>query len=123
MLKYIELKTGHNDDGPAWIGNVKSSKSGKTIYFNGRALKKGSSGAGNYTDLITGESFWVSGVKKNTQDRHWAGSGKVTIEASAVAEYLEVIGQSQLDLSRFVVSDEIEDTDPAEFTALENEPL
>ena len=33
-IKYIELKTGYNDDGPAWIGNVKESKSGKTVYFN-----------------------------------------------------------------------------------------
>ncbi len=36
MLRYIELKTGYNDNGPAWIGRVKLSGSGKTIYFNGR---------------------------------------------------------------------------------------
>ena len=34
-LMYIELKTGYSDDGPAWIGYVKTSKSKKTIYFNG----------------------------------------------------------------------------------------
>ena len=33
-IKYIELKTGYADNGPAWIGNVKESKTGKTIYFN-----------------------------------------------------------------------------------------
>ena len=33
-LMYIELKTGYSDDGPAWIGYVKTSKSRKTIYFN-----------------------------------------------------------------------------------------
>jgi lactam utilization protein B len=32
---------------------------------------------GNYVDMETGESFWVSGVKKNGEDRRWAGSGKV----------------------------------------------
>jgi hypothetical protein len=32
-LRYIELKSDYNDDGPAWIGYVESSKSGKTIYF------------------------------------------------------------------------------------------
>ena len=32
-LMYIELKTGYSDDGPAWIGYVKTSKSKKTIYF------------------------------------------------------------------------------------------
>ena len=25
-IKYIELKTGYCDDGPAWIGNVKPEK-------------------------------------------------------------------------------------------------
>ena len=35
MLRYIELKTGHDDNGPAWIARVKLSKSKRTIYFNG----------------------------------------------------------------------------------------
>jgi hypothetical protein len=30
---YIELKTGYQDNGPAWIGRVKFSKTGQTIYF------------------------------------------------------------------------------------------
>ena len=37
-LMYIELKTGYSDDGPAWIGYVKTSKSKKTIYFNNHAF-------------------------------------------------------------------------------------
>ena len=39
-LMYIELKTGYSDDGPAWIGYVKTSKSKKTIYFNDHAFQK-----------------------------------------------------------------------------------
>ena len=38
-LMYIELKTGYSDDGPAWIGYVKTSKSKKTIYFNNHAFQ------------------------------------------------------------------------------------
>lgn len=38
-LMYIELKTGYSDDGPAWIGYVKTSKSKKTIYFNNMLFK------------------------------------------------------------------------------------
>ena len=53
VLKYVELKTGYNDNGPAWIARVKVSKSGRTIYFDGRALKQGSSGTGNFVDLKT----------------------------------------------------------------------
>src|SRR5258708_17189339 len=96
ILRYIELKSGHANNGPGWIGYVTSSKTGRTLYLNGRGLMKlkgqrrGDSG-GNYVDMETGESFWVSGVKKNGEDRHWAGSGKVLVEAAAVAEYLKTI--------------------------------
>lgn len=123
MLKYIELKTGHSDNGPAWIARVKASKSGRTIYFDGRALKQGNVGAGNFFDIETGEAFWVSGVKRNGADRHWAGSGKILVEAAAVEEYLAVVGRSELDKSRFAVTHDIRDTDPSAFTALENKSL
>ena len=39
-LMYIELKTGYSDDGPAWIGYVRTSKTKKTIYFNDHAFQK-----------------------------------------------------------------------------------
>jgi hypothetical protein len=121
VLKYIELKTGYNDDGPAWIGRVRVSKSRRTIYFNGRALKQGVRGpAGNYYDLKTGEIFWVSGVKRNGPDRHWAGSGKVSIEVAAISEYLSRVGRTELDRSRFIVANDIRETDPADFVELEN---
>lgn len=37
-IKYIELKTGYHDNGPAWIGKVKISRSGNTVYFNDHAF-------------------------------------------------------------------------------------
>ena len=123
VLKYIELKTGYNDNGPAWIGRVKSSKSGRTLYFNGRALKQGAGIAGNYFDLMTGEEFWISGVKQDSENRHWAGSGKVLVEATAVEEYLAAVGRTELDKSRFVVTQEIRETDPADFVDVENRQL
>jgi hypothetical protein len=123
VLKYIELKTGYNDNGPAWIGLVQVSKSGRTIYFNGRALKKGSGVSGNFHDLETGDEYWVSGVKRDGSDRHWAGSGKVLIEAAAVDEYLRIIGKPELDKSRFTITTAIRKTNPADFVELENRPL
>ena len=78
ILRYVELKSGHSDNGPAWIGYVTPSKTGRTIYFNGGALMKlkgqrrGDSG-GNHCDMESGESFLVSGVKKNGEDRHGLG--------------------------------------------------
>jgi hypothetical protein len=124
-LRYIELKSGHSDNGPAWIGYVTSSKTGRTLYFDGRGLMKlkgqrrGDSG-GNYVDMETGESFWVSGVKKNGEDRHSAGSGKVLVEAAAVSEYLQTIGAKTLDRSRCEVTDSIRQTDITRLTRLAN---
>jgi hypothetical protein len=121
VLKSIELKSGYDDNGPAWIARVKLSRSGRTIYFDGRALKQGGRGAsGNFFDRATGERFWVSNVKRDGTDRHWAGSGKVLIEAAAVEEYLAAIGADKLDTSRLIVTTDIRETDPADFVESEN---
>jgi hypothetical protein len=125
LLKYIELKSGYSDNGPAWIAYVQQSKTGRTLYFNGRGLMKlkgqrrGESG-GNYIDMETGESFWVSGVKMNEQDRHWGGSGKVLIEPAAVVEYLETIKATALDTSRCEVTNSIRQTDIERLSQLAN---
>jgi len=125
MLKYIELKTGYNDNGPAWIGYVRESKTGLTLYFNGRALRRAKKGGtkGNYYDVETREEFWVSSVKKNGQDRHWAGSGKIRIEAAAVAEYLTIIDATKLSASKYEVFEQPLPTDIVKFHSMENEKL
>jgi hypothetical protein len=125
LVRYIELKSGHSDNGPAWIGYVTSSKTGRTLYFNGRGLMKlkgqrRAESGGNYVDMETGESFWVSGVKKNGEDRHWAGSGKVLIEAAAVSDYLKIIGAKILDPSRCEVTNIIRQTDIERLSQLAN---
>lgn len=112
-IRYIELKTGYSDNGPAWIGSVKESKSGKTIYFNDHAFQRHHSEYSNYVDVETGEEYWISCVKKNGQDRHWAGSGKITIDRKVINEYLHIIQADKLDNSRFIVAD-IEDEFPVE---------
>src|ERR1700732_5370673 len=125
LLRYVELKSGHSGNGPAWIGYVTSSKTRRTLYFNGRGLMKlkgqrrGESG-GNYVDMETGESFWVSGVKKNGEDRHWAGSGKVLIEATAVPDYLKAICAKTLNSSRCEVTKSIRQTDIEKLSRVAN---
>jgi hypothetical protein len=121
MLTYLELKSGQNDRGPAWVARVKLSRSGNTVYFNGKALKRGGGVSGNYFDIETGEEYWVSGVKKDGRDRHWAGAGKIWIETSAVSEYLKEVGGSAIDSSRFVVIDDLPETDLERIHALENQ--
>ncbi len=125
MLRYIELKSSAADDGPAWIASVRLSKSGRCVYFNNRALKRAKGGgiAGNHVDLESGEEYWVSGVKKDGRDRHWAGSGIVWIEAGVVDEYLRLVGARELDKSRFEVIPDLPATDPSRFTEIENRRL
>ena len=123
MLKYIELKTGHADNGPAWVARVRASKSGRTLYFNGRALKRAHLPSANHYDRAHQEAYWVSGIKKDGLDRHWAGSGKVAIEAGVVQEYLRVTGSAELDLARFEVIEDLPPTDPSSFHEQENTVL
>ena len=90
-IRYIELKSGFSDDGPAWIAEVTYSKSGQTVYFNDMALKKRKTPGvwgGNHYDIETGEEYWVSGVKKKGEDRHWAGGGRILVDKDIVDEYL-----------------------------------
>ena len=112
-LKYIELKTGYADNGPAWIGKVKISRTGTTLYFNDHAFQKYNGISGNFVDIEFGEKYWISGVKKDGQDRHWAGHGKVMIDQKIVDDYLKFIGQEKLDPSQYIVIP-IEDVFPIE---------
>ncbi len=93
-LMYVELKTGYSDNGPAWISYVRFSKTGRTIYFRDRELLRLKGGGGaysNYLDVSSGEEFWVSGVKRRGSNRHWAGGGRVEVDADARAEYEELV--------------------------------
>ncbi len=101
---YIEKETGGNHDGKAWIGKCFFSKSGKTIYFNGNVYQKGGrGGAGNHYDIDSGEGFWISGVKKDGTDRHKFGKGIIEIDESVITEYLEIIGETELQKNKFKI--------------------
>jgi hypothetical protein len=117
QLKYIELKSGYSDNGPAWIGKVEFSKTGKTVYFNGHAFK--GNGHGYCKDIETREIYWITGIKKDGQNRHWAGSGKIMIDKDVIDEYLRIIETSALDLNNFETVT-IEKTDIYRFADIEN---
>ena len=112
-LMYIELKTGYSDDGPAWIGYVKTSKSKKTIYFNDHAFQKYNGIGSNYYDVENDDLYWISGVKKRETNRHWAGKGKIMIDRRAVDEFLALTGEYCLS-EKYFVPIEIEDKFPIE---------
>jgi hypothetical protein len=93
---YVELKSGHGDSGPAWIGTAFFSRTFQTVYFNGQIFKKRQGISGNYRELETGDEYWISGVKKRGTNRHWAGGGKIIIDESVIPEYLELTGKNSL---------------------------
>ena len=89
-IMYIEDKSdGLN--GPARIGRVTFSKSGKSLSYRGRTFQRLGGGGGlksNYFDVETGEEFWISGPRKDGRDRlHAQSTRAVDIDADVVEEY------------------------------------
>lgn len=121
-IKYIELKSGFSDNGPAWISEVEFSKSGQTVYFNDMALKKLKiPGAGsNHYDIETGEEYWISSVKRNGQDRHWAGGGKILLDEEIVPDYLRLVDFTIISEKHFELIQLDKDFDKSRFNELEN---
>ena len=103
QLLYVELKTGYGDSGPAWIGTGFYSKSGRTVYFNGQAFKRANVIEGNHFDIESGDGYWISGIKKDGTDRHWAGTGTIEIDETIVADYLNLIGHTSLPKNKFQI--------------------
>ena len=60
------------------------------------------------------------GVKKNGQDRHWAGGGKINIDEQIIEEYLSIVDFEIIDKSNFEIVD-IPKTDKSKFSQIENE--
>jgi hypothetical protein len=56
----------------------------------------------NYIDINTGLEYWVSGPKRNGQDRHWAGGGEVRVDPDVVDEYWRDIRQCDPPKNPFV---------------------
>ena len=106
-IKYLELKSGFSGNGPAWIGLVSFSKSGKTIYFDGKAFQRMGSARiqGNFMDIESGNEYWISGVKKDMSDRHKFGGGKMLVEKRILREYLQIIGKSELPKTDFELTE------------------
>ncbi|MFG0298269.1 MAG: 1-deoxy-D-xylulose-5-phosphate synthase [Phycisphaerales bacterium JB047] len=104
-IMYIEHKNDSDDRGPARIGRVRYSKSGSSVYYRGARFEtlKGAGVSGNYVNVETGDEYWISGCKKNGQDRHWAGSGIVEIDEDVREEYwTDIRGKPELKDKRVV---------------------
>ena len=106
-IMYMELKTGYRDDGPARIGRVTFSKSGRSVYYKDKVFTRtgGQGILGNYR-LVDRDpnragsdpwpptanyvEYWISGPKKSGEDRLF-GNAPVEIDEDVAAEYWEQI--------------------------------
>ena len=88
---YVENKS----TGEARIGWVTFSKTGKTIYYQNKILKrlKGGGISGNHLCEDTNDEYWISGVKKKGSNAHWAEPVKIIIDDDAKEEYEKIVQQ------------------------------
>ena len=88
-IMFIEAKAGLS--GPARIGRVEFSKSGKTIRYRGVALRslEGQGFKANYFDVASGQHYWVSGPHRDGLDRLYPGN--VEIDEEVREEYWATI--------------------------------
>jgi hypothetical protein len=87
-IMYIERKgEGDSFSGPARIGRVTFSKSGRSLYYQGQRFQTlaGRAFKANYVERESGEYYWISGCKKRGGDRLYAGT--IEIDKDVREEY------------------------------------
>lgn len=92
-IMYVEYK-GDGLSGPGRIMRVTYSKSGSSVYVDGKRLQTlyGTGYKANYRDVETGERYWVSGCKRNGEDRLYGG--RVDVDDDVREEYWTQIRRS-----------------------------
>lgn len=91
-IMYVEDKSA-GLEGPASIGRVYFSKSGKSLYYRGQIFQsaKGNGYKSNYIEVDSGAHFWISGPRKDRQDRLYGGQKDVVIDEDIRNEYFALI--------------------------------
>jgi hypothetical protein len=87
-IMYIECKSA-SLNGPAQIGRVTFSKSGKSLHYRGQTFQslKGSGFKSNYLDVDSGDHYWISGPRRDGTDRLYGGNLPVEIDEDVRDEY------------------------------------
>jgi hypothetical protein len=88
-IMYIENKSGQLAGGEARIGRVSFSKTGSTLYYREMSFQslKGAGSKENYYELESGEGYWISGPKRNGEDRLYGERVPVLIDEDVREEY------------------------------------
>jgi len=87
-IMYIEKKA-RGLTGPARIGRVTFSKTGKTLYYRGRTFQslKGRGFKSNFYDIESKEDYWISGPRRDGADRLYGERESIEIDADVEREY------------------------------------
>ena len=92
-IMYIENKSGQPAGqsgvrGPARIGRVTFSKTGKSLYYDGKTFRslKGHGFKANYYDVESEEHYWISGPRRDGSDGLY-GPSATPIDADTREEY------------------------------------
>ena len=98
-IMYIENKSNSLTGGESRIGRVTFSKTGNTLYYQGRSFQslKGNGFKSNYIDIDSGEHFWISGPKKNGEDGLYGGSASVIDDDVHEEYWREIRGMKKED--------------------------
>ena len=98
QIMYIEHKVD-GLEGPARIGRVTFSKSGRSFYYGDRRFKKMGGGfKSNCYDVETSEDYWISGCRKDGNDSLYGGT--VQIDEDVRREYWTEIRGLPADADR-----------------------
>jgi hypothetical protein len=91
-IMYIEDKTD-GLRGPARIGRVTFSKSGRTLSYGGKSFQslKGAGFKANYREIESGDQYWISGCKRDGSDRLYDERVRVEIDDDVREEYWTTI--------------------------------
>jgi hypothetical protein len=101
-IMYIEHKVD-GVSGPARIGRVTYSKSGKSLYYGNHFFQNipGGGFKANYFDRETREEYWISGCKKKGGDRLYPGT--IEIDEDVREEYwVEIRGLPKMKTQRLI---------------------
>jgi hypothetical protein len=87
-IMYIESKA-EGLVGASKIGRVSYSRTRGTLYYKDRAFQslKGSGFKANYFDVDTGDHYWISGPRRDGEDRLYVSHLPVEIDEDVREEY------------------------------------
>jgi hypothetical protein len=93
-IMYIENKSD-GLVGDARIGRVFFSKTGATLYYRGKKFQslKGSGFKANYFEIESRDQYWISGPRKDQDNRLYGGNRGVQIDDDVKDEYFAYINK------------------------------